>query len=734
MRVGRILAGLVLLAVFAAAPGTGARAEVSLPLPKGLPGLEGLPLPGGGMDLKLPITLEADTLSYDEDTGVALAEGNVVVGFGDRRLRADRIRYDARTGDASLKGHVHYRFEGDEFSFEQIDLNIESQLGVLYDGTIHIRTNNYQIASERFEKTGPRTFVIRKGSLTTCPCDPIPDWKFEIGRSRVTIDEYAVGKDITFRIRNVPVLWLPWAAFPVKLTRQSGLLMPAFGQTKTRGYFFQLPFYWAINRWSDATVTLEAMSLRGYRPEVEYRFVLNPDSEGVLRATGFRDRKTDKEMYRFHGENLFRLGAWTGNARWDYAHDNTYYRDFVDPDILRTARHVASSAFLSNDGDDDSHALAVRWTKDLQGLPGPDVTVQRLPDYSGTFLPRSLWRTGVDLQGSAGGAWFYRDGGERVLQGQGMLELSRPLALAPSVFFTPYAGVEMLGARTTGKEAGEGSDGGRVLPTGGVLLTSTAWRDFERPGRTNYIHSVTPSFRFRWVPDVDQAEIPLTDSRSRIGARNQVTLSIAQGLHRVVGDGMPVELADLEVEWAYDIGGRKAPESPYVDPLSPYVRALRDQIDLNAGRPGNDRAASDILARFSVQPRLPVRATGEMLFDPVDGVFTSMGVTGEWRMGRETRAAAGYRVSRDLSEDIRGEFSAHPVRLIALEGVVDYSIRNRQLTEGTATVSLYPRSDCWSVGLKLRRTSNPDDTSFKLVFSLKGIGGVGSGRPEANTQ
>jgi len=113
---------------------------------------------------------------------------------------------------------------------------------------------------------------------------------------------------------RVPVLWLPWGAFPVKMTRQSGFLLPNFSSNQSRGYTLQVPYYRVINRWSDATVTLDAMSHRGYRPEVEYRFVLNPESVGALRGTYFRDREEQGNRGRFYGENVFRSGTFTANA------------------------------------------------------------------------------------------------------------------------------------------------------------------------------------------------------------------------------------------------------------------------------------------------------------------------------------------------------------------------------------------------------------------------------------
>ena len=335
-------------------------AEVRFPVPSFL---KELSKPGARLDS--PVQMTADTLAYDEETGVALAEGNVEVGFGNRTMRADRVRYDSTTGEADLSGKVRYKDADEEFAFDRITINLDSETGVLYNGNIRISSNNYLIASQRIEKTGKSTFLVEKGMLTTCPCDPVPDWTFEVRRARIALDKYAVGKDITFRVRGIPVLWIPWGAFPVKMTRQSGLLLPNFSTSRTRGYALQLPYYQVINRWSDATVTLEAMSRRGFRPEVEYRYVLNPESAGTVRATLFRDRIEDRNRGRYYGENVFRSGTFTANAVLDVPTDPRYYLDLVDNSALLAARSARSEGFVSaTTGAHLEHALSIVWNKD----------------------------------------------------------------------------------------------------------------------------------------------------------------------------------------------------------------------------------------------------------------------------------------------------------------------------------------------------------------------------------
>jgi len=678
----------------------------------------------GGLPLGSPVTLTADTVSYDEENGVALAEGNVEVGFGARTIRADRIRYDTRSGEAEFAGHVHYEQEGDEFSFDRIVLNIRNELGVLYNGRIRISSSNYQIASERFEKTGKRSFFIRKGELTTCPCEPEPDWKFGIGKTEVTIDGYAVAKDVTFNIRGVPVLWVPWAAFPVKLKRQSGLLFPSFFHSSSRGYSIQVPYYWAINRWSDATFTLDAMTRRGFRPEVEYRFVLNNASEGTANAALFRDHVTADTRYRFFGENRFRYSEhWSMNARWDIPSDDSYYVDLVDDDILRTSRHVPSRGFTAWKGSNDSQSLSVDWVEDLQGTPD-DNTVQRLPEYTATILSRSLGNTGITAGGEAQATYFYRRGGDREARGRGSATLSRVFTLSRSVFFTPFASLDFLGSVPTSDRTGTRS-GGRVVPNAGASLELDFQKEFRGGRESRIVHMVSPVAGFRFVPEVSQSDISVTDMWSRVGRQQQFLFSLYQRLLRVDEAG-PSEIAVLELSWALAMGDRKENGSPYVDPLSPYVRVLQDEIDLATGlTERRNSRSSDLFARFHVVPALHWRISGEALFDTGNGGFTTASMGGEWRKDERNRALLEYRTTRELSEDVRALFNFRPFRFLGLETSASYSLQNQNLTDGSAKLTFFPRSECWSVGFVVNRKTRPDETSFRITFELTGIGTIG---------
>ena len=693
-------------------------AEVRLPLPSALKDLS-----KPGIRLDAPVHMTADTLSYDEETGIAVAEGNVELAFGTRTMRADRVRYDSTTGEADLSGKVRYKDADEEFSFDRITINLDSETGVLYNGTIRISSSNYLIASRKIEKTGKSSFLIEKGMLTTCPCDPEPDWKFEVRRAQVTLDRYAIAKDITFRIRGVPVLWLPWGAFPVKMTRQSGLLLPNFSTNRSRGYTLQVPYYHVINRWSDATLTLDAMSRRGYRPEAEYRFVLNPESEGALRATMFRDRADNRNRARYYGENVFRSGPFTANAILDVPKDSRYYLDLVDNNALLAARHARSEGFAAATGAHSEHAVSILWNKDLQELPGPDNTAQRVPEYTMTLLPAGIPFTGVDLSGEISATRFQRRDAFDEVRARGFGEASRAIPLYRSFTLVPYFFADMLGSRFERSPEGP-SDAGRFVPGGGATLSADARRDF--PARA-LVHTAGVSAGYRYVPKIRQDDLPVTDRWSRLAPQSQFLFTLSQRLLGVKDGAAPKEFLSFHIEWAYDLGGKEPSGSPYVDPLAPYVRALRDQIDTGAGRPPKkNNAPSDIYAKVGVIPIERWQFQGEALFDPVENSFTVGAVGGEYKKDDDHRVLAEYRISRDLAEDLRGAFTWRLLHWLRLQAQANYSVRNGFLSEGAVGMSVFPRSDCWNVGFTVQRKTQPDDTSVRLSFGLKGIGSVGN--------
>jgi hypothetical protein len=287
----------------------------------------------------------------------------------------------------------------------------------------------------------------------------------------------------------------------------------------------------------------------------------------------------------------------------------------------------------------------------------------------------------------------------------------------------PYLFADVLETRFDQGPGGGRSHHGRFVPGGGATLSADARKDI--PERA-LVHSAGASAGFRYVPKVRQDALPITDRWSRLAPQSQFLFTLSQRLLGVKDGAAPKEFLSFHIEWAYDLGGNETSGSPYVDPLAPYVRALRDQIDTGAGRPpGKNHASSDVYAKVALAPIDRWRFQGEALFDPVENSFTVGAVSGEYKKDDDHRFLVEYRLSRDLAEDVRGSFAWRLLRWLRLQALASYSMRNGYLSEGAVGVSVFPRSDCWSVGIAVERKTQPEDTSVNLSFGLKGIGSIG---------
>ena len=90
-------------------------------------------------------------------------------------------------------------------------------------GTIGVQTktgravltssNPFAFAGNIVEKVGPDHFVVIDGSVTTCEL-PRPKWTFNAHKVVVDIGANAHMYRSGFRIRDIPVFYFPYAAFP----------------------------------------------------------------------------------------------------------------------------------------------------------------------------------------------------------------------------------------------------------------------------------------------------------------------------------------------------------------------------------------------------------------------------------------------------------------------------------------------------------------------------------------
>ena len=243
-------------------------------------------------DAKVPWHIVADEINYDDQAKVYIGRGNVVITKKDKNLNADNVRFNQNTMDVFAEGHVVMTVGKNVITGTSMKMNLESETGTIYNGTIFIDENHFFITGDTIQKVGKDSYAADKASVSTCD-GKSPAWRITGRNLKVTVEGYGFVKHAALWAKKVPVLYSPFLVFPVKLKRQTGLLAPQFGYSDRKGGEYIQPFFWAINESSDATFYSHYMGFRGEKLGMEYRYVLDEQSKGTLMGDFLDDRQVD---------------------------------------------------------------------------------------------------------------------------------------------------------------------------------------------------------------------------------------------------------------------------------------------------------------------------------------------------------------------------------------------------------------------------------------------------------
>ena len=193
-----------------------------------------------------------------------VATGDVLFVSGSNRISAERLEFNTKT-----KTGTFFNASGTAIIRDKAEPN---QFGT--------QEPNAFFWGEELRKTGPSNYRIVSGGFTTC-VQPTPRWEVSSGSIDLNLDDYALLRNSLFKVKGVPLMYLPIFYYPMEEDdRSTGFLMPIYGTSTIKGQSISTPFFWAISRSHDATITYDWFSKAGRAVTSEYRYVLSPGSSG----------------------------------------------------------------------------------------------------------------------------------------------------------------------------------------------------------------------------------------------------------------------------------------------------------------------------------------------------------------------------------------------------------------------------------------------------------------------
>lgn len=726
---------------------------------------------------KLPWQLEADSVEYDRKADEYTARGNVLIYKGNIKLLADYVRFDQKNMKAYAEGNVILTNGEDVLSGTRMDIDLQNQIGSVEDGHLFLKENNYHITGNVIKKVGTKKYTIDEATMTTCDGDN-PDWKITGRNVKIREDGEGTAWHATMWARKMPVLYSPYFYYPARKERQTGLLWPDGGISDRWGPYYSQPFFWAIDKSSDATFYGQYMGERGLRPGGEYRYYLDEWSSGTWMLDGFFDRQVDdgignsstdwgftdgdrtilrknKERYWLRGSHRQKL-PWgiRGRLDLDLVSDQDYTREFQTGQMSwEDSKNYFEKAFgLDLDDFNDpvrtnllnfnklwpTYSFNARFLYNLDSTirnsGEPDVTLQQLPlvEFDGV------------KQRIATSPFFYDLNTEYVYYWSRQAERGQRLDLYPRAYLPvqvkSFFTIEpSIGLRETLWYLDDNDFGAndkrlysRELFDTSVSFNSDVFNVFHLEGRTIKAikHTIEPKITYTYIPNVDQSDLPSFDVVDRIDNTNLVTYSLTNTL-------TSKSRKEGSFEISRQIGKDQASiiDSPADYAYNDFLRfKLEQTYDINESKENNpEKPFSPIYAELDLFPGKYFALDTDALWSVYDFKFLSHNVAANFWDHRGDNLKVEYRyttVSDEIAfNEVNTLNSALTVKAtdrLTLRGNYQYNFVDNVPVE--AGLGFVYTAKCWSFDGIVRQRTGVDNSKkydFNITISLFGLGEFG---------
>ena len=216
------------------------------------------------------LIVDADDRTIEGPDGARIIRhvGNVDARYGIYRIQANEITVYEAENKIVAKGSVIFD-QGDDQRITGATAvwNYKTKLGTFEDATGFTNQTNdgtvLYFTAERVERVSLNEIVITKGTFTACE-EAVPKWSFSSERATIKTNDKLRIKNARFKIKNIPVLVVPFASIPIKeRDRSSGFLTPTIGYSRRKGVRLSTAYYQTLGDSADVTFRGDVYTSRG---------------------------------------------------------------------------------------------------------------------------------------------------------------------------------------------------------------------------------------------------------------------------------------------------------------------------------------------------------------------------------------------------------------------------------------------------------------------------------------
>ena len=645
-----------------------------------------------------PVKIEADTQSYVKTKAANLYTlvGHVVIHYRDYVIQADRATYNQATSDVVAEGHLQLDGGPDDAHFlaSHGTMNLDAHTGHFYDvaGTLEGQrlqhnqkilnsSNPFAVSARELIQTGPKQYHVIDGDVTSCAL-PNPDWQLA-AKQFFLANGKATGKSSLFEldglpiVHKVPVFYLPYITHPVSSDqRQSGFLIPIFGDDTTKGLILGEEVYFVLGRSADLLLGSEYFSNRGFAPLGQFRYKGHGLDFGTVKFHSLLDRLPGAQNQG--GVDLLVDGRrdFSPETRVvgdiEYLSSYAYRQAFEENYALAINSEVKSQLFLSHAHDALAEGITFNRYQSFESNASSatgeeEINILHLPTAQFDGIDQSLEGTPLMWGLSATAAGLSRsEPGFETSNLVPRLDFSphlalpvhfngwtlRPVVAVRDTFYAKSQNPAPLGELPTQRDA---SLNRKDFEATIDLRPPALERDFTAPWLERLFggelrHAIEPAVRYRYVRGIDNFNSVLRfDDTDVVSDTNEVEYSLTQRLflrhlkqHRCTGDAAlgPDDLCGGEtVDWlSWQVAQKFFFQPDFGGAITPGTRNVLDTtLDLSAvAFLEHPRSYSPVISRLHARTSSDTDLEWDVDYDAKTGRLDSSNIFGAYHKGDYT--------------------------------------------------------------------------------------------------
>jgi LPS-assembly protein len=400
-----------LLAQLASNPPSPAATPAAAPTPVGKTPLFSPLLPFQGAQNTGPVPVEITSAETRFEGGVAIAEGDVVVRYGDATIYSDYAEYNPNTHDILLRGNVRFFRERYAFNADRAIYNLQSKQLKMTD--FGGPKQPFQVTGDTLLSLKENQYTILNGFITTSDSSK-PDYQLRARTIRIYENDRIILSNVTLFVGRTPVFWFPYIYQSLN-DQFSYNLAP--GYTSVWGAYFFASLTFPIAENVSGTVHIDLRSSRGpaLGLETNYHFREDKATTGRLQIYGLYDENPNinetslgrapisSGRYRIaYQSSTYITSDITATVNFNKLSDQYFLQDFY-PGIFATDPQPDTYTELEKRGE----------AYTLNFLARPQVnnfleTAQRLPDFSWQVARTPLFNGPIYYEATNSAAYLNR--------------------------------------------------------------------------------------------------------------------------------------------------------------------------------------------------------------------------------------------------------------------------------------------------------------------------------------